>query len=73
VTILSDDNKKYLSTGLMTEEPTKESHWSPRIELLGFTAHKRVCVVCCEGEGCERFETFELAGGAYCVKRRPAG
>jgi cysteine synthase A len=66
VTVFSDDNKKYLSTALRASEPVKESHWSPRIELVEFTAHKRVCVVCCEGEGCDRFATFTLAGGPYC-------
>ena len=70
VTVFSDDNKKYLSTGLMAEEPVKPDHLSPRIELRGFLAHKRVCFVCCEGEECERAESgFRLAAGPYCVQR----
>jgi len=70
VTVFSDDNKKYLSTGLMAEEPSRPDHLSPRIELRGFVAHKRVCFVCCEGEECERAESgFRLAAGPYCVQR----
>ena len=33
-TVFPDDNKKYLSTGLMSEEPVLASHWTPEIELL---------------------------------------
>ena len=38
VTVFSDDNKKYLSTDYIKEEPVKEDHLSPQIELLGFKA-----------------------------------
>jgi cysteine synthase A len=38
VTILSDSNKKYLSTDLYHEEPVVDGYWTPRIELLRFTA-----------------------------------
>jgi cysteine synthase A len=48
VTIFSDDNKKYLSTDLMQEEPVKEGFLTPEIELTGFEACKRVCVTCHE-------------------------
>lgn len=34
-TVFADDNKKYLSTDLMREEPVRERYWTPRIELLG--------------------------------------
>lgn len=34
-TVFADDNKKYLSTDLMREEPIRENYWTPRIELLG--------------------------------------
>ena len=34
VTVFCDDNKKYLSTGLMAEEPVMDAHWTPEVELL---------------------------------------
>jgi len=40
VTILSDSNKKYLSTDLMKEEPVKRGLYiTPEIELLDYTRH----------------------------------
>lgn len=63
VTVFADDNKKYLSTGLMAEEPVKPDHVNPHIELRGFISHKRVCRVCCEGEGCERRAFYEGTTG----------
>ncbi len=50
VTVFSDDNKKYLSTDLMREEPLKPGFLSPDIELLGFDTYKRVCGICLEQE-----------------------
>lgn len=38
-TVFCDDNKKYLSTALASEEPHKEGHLSPEIELLDFEAN----------------------------------
>jgi cysteine synthase A len=52
VTVLSDDNKKYLSTDLLREEPVKPDFLSPRIELHGFRAFKRVCQTCCDPDTC---------------------
>jgi len=52
VTVFSDDNKKYLSTDLLREEPVKEGFLSPRIKLHGFRAFKRVCQTCCDPETC---------------------
>jgi cysteine synthase A len=52
VTIFPDDNKKYLSTDLLREEPAKPDYLAPKIELLGFTAHKRVCQTCCDYINC---------------------
>ncbi|MCF6464858.1 PLP-dependent cysteine synthase family protein [Clostridium sp. Cult2] len=40
VTVFPDDNKKYLSTDLMKEEPIKEDYISPHVELLNIIAHK---------------------------------
>jgi cysteine synthase A len=33
-TVFCDDNKKYLSTGLLREEPVREGYMTPEIELL---------------------------------------
>ena len=38
VSVFSDDNKKYLSTDLVKEEPIKEGHLSTDIELLEYSA-----------------------------------
>lgn len=53
VTILPDDNKKYLSTDLLKCEPVKESFISTGVELLAFRGLKRVCFTCCEPNQCE--------------------
>jgi cysteine synthase A len=52
VTVLSDDNKKYLSTDLLREEPLKPDCLSSRVRLTRFRAFKRVCQTCCDPEAC---------------------
>jgi cysteine synthase A len=52
VTVFCDDNKKYLSTDLMREEPARPGHLSPDVVLHGFTAFKRVCLTCCDPDDC---------------------
>lgn len=52
VTVFPDDNKKYLSTDLLREEPPKDHFHAPRIRLLGVRAFKRVCYTCCDPEEC---------------------
>jgi len=52
VTVFSDDNKKYLSTDLMRDEPVKPGFLSPDVELLGFRGFKRVCHTCCDAAEC---------------------
>jgi cysteine synthase A len=52
VTIFSDDNKKYLSTGLMKNEPVKEGFLSTDIKLKSFIALKRNCITCCNPSEC---------------------
>ncbi len=54
VTIFPDDNKKYLSTDLLREEPIKEGYISPNVKLLDFNAHKRVCHTCCDLFDCRQ-------------------
>ncbi len=51
-TVFPDDNKKYLSTDLLCDEPARDGFLSPRVRLLGFRAHKRVCHTCCEPLDC---------------------
>lgn len=45
-TIFADDNKKYLSTDLLKNEPIKSDFIAPKVELLGVRAFKRVCNTC---------------------------
>jgi cysteine synthase A len=46
VTVLPDDNKKYLSTDLLGDEPVKDGFISPEVRLLGFRAFNRSCQIC---------------------------
>jgi cysteine synthase A len=48
VTIFCDSNKKYLSTDLMREEPSRDGYLSPDVELLGFEAVGRSCTMCAD-------------------------
>jgi len=61
VTVLSDDNKKYLSTDLLRTEPPAGGYLSNDIEFTGFRAIKRVCVTCCDLPGCTQISV--AAGG----------
>jgi cysteine synthase len=45
-TVFCDDNKKYLSTALMNDEPAKPDYLSPKIELLGLGTVGRACEFC---------------------------
>src|SRR5262249_28285077 len=45
-TVFCDDNKKYLSTALMNDEPPKADDLAPQIELLGFGTVGRACEFC---------------------------
>lgn len=45
-TVFSDDNKKYLSTDLMKDEPIKENYISKDVELLEARSIHRICKVC---------------------------
>lgn len=51
-TVFPDDNKKYLSTSLLQDEPCKPEFLSKSVDLLHYIAHKRVCAVCCDPENC---------------------
>jgi cysteine synthase A len=51
-TVFPDDNKKYLSTGLLKDEPVRADFLSPAVTLLGYDAFKRVCTTCCDLDEC---------------------
>jgi cysteine synthase A len=59
VTIFCDDNKKYLSTDLLKEEPIKEEFLSTDVTLDYYTAFKRVCATCCTPSECLELTTFD--------------
>jgi cysteine synthase A len=41
VTVLSDSNKKYLSTDLVKEEPVKEGYITPNVEFIDYMPVRR--------------------------------
>ena len=53
-TVFADDNKKYLSTDLLRDEPVKSSYLSSEVALTEFRTTKRVCNVCCDADDCEQ-------------------
>ncbi len=72
VTVFPDDNKKYLSTGLLRDEPVKEGFLSSDIGLLGFNALKRTCITCCDPTDCRESGTLEYSEEAaipHCPRR----
>ncbi len=69
VTVFADDNKKYLSTDLMRQEPVKPGFLSPDIELLSVKAIKRTCFTCCKPSECvERCMFMEMRAESACCK-----
>jgi len=46
VTVFADDNKKYLTTDLLREEPVKPDYLSPELELTGIHVLPRNCKMC---------------------------
>ncbi|HEX4955333.1 MAG TPA: cysteine synthase family protein [Thermoanaerobaculia bacterium] len=49
VTVFPDDNKKYLSTDLLRDEPAKAGFLTPEIELLAVRSFRRTCYTCFAG------------------------
>lgn len=45
-TVFPDDNKKYLSTALLRDEPVRDGYLSSEVELLSYEAFRRVCHTC---------------------------
>jgi cysteine synthase A len=52
VTVFPDDNKKYLSTDLLREEPERRGFLSTGVSLNRFATFKRVCRTCCDPTDC---------------------
>ncbi|MFC2104116.1 PLP-dependent cysteine synthase family protein [Bacteroidota bacterium] len=71
-TVFSDDNKKYLSTDLLKEEPVKDDFLSSHIKLVGIKSFKRACHTCCDPADCAEAkyanETHEI-DLPYCPRR----
>lgn len=68
-TVFPDDNKKYLSTNLLGTEPTRPEFLSNTVELIRYTAYKRVCSLCCDPENCvEMDECTKLSSHPFCLK-----
>jgi len=51
-TVFADDNKKYLSTDLLRDEPIKDDFLSTDVSLINFNSYKRVCHTCCDPSDC---------------------
>lgn len=62
-TVFPDDNKKYLSTDLLREEPVKADYLAPHIKLLGVRAFKRVCRTCCDPKACLEAGALSITEG----------
>jgi cysteine synthase A len=76
VTVFSDDNKKYLSTDLMRDEPGKEDFIAPQVSLLEFQSFRRVWQTCCNPQECREIAASGRPGAgrpAYCplLKEKP--
>lgn len=70
VTVFPDDNKKYLSTDLLKDEPVKSDFLSKDVELISFKGHKRVCHTCCDPETCtEYFTAHSAVDMPVCARR----
>jgi cysteine synthase A len=64
VTVFSDDNKKYLSTDLLRDEPVRDGFLSPDVELVSCFPVRRACVTCCDPDTCDRDVEMLSAEGA---------
>ncbi len=55
VTVFPDDNKKYLSSDLLSDELVRDTYLSPRVELLGYDVISRACRTCPDAGRCENW------------------
>ncbi len=73
ITVFPDDNKKYLSTDLLRDEPVKPNFIAPDVNLLNFQAMKRLCRTCCQPQECAEAD-YALQTGtstAPCIHKEP--
>lgn len=76
VTVFPDDNKKYLSTDLLRNEPVKDDFFASKITLDRFRAFKRVCHTCCDPLDCveaHSHEGLEVSHLPNCPRRSSIG
>jgi cysteine synthase A len=73
VTVFADDNKKYLSTDLMRDEPVKSGYLAPDVELAGFRSFKRSCDTCCDPEECANGVPLGVVAPGEPIPRCPRG
>ncbi len=69
VTVFPDDNKKYLSTDLMRQEPKREGYLAPEVELRGFRSFNRPCETCCDPAECAQGVVASWAPILQCPRR----
>ena len=72
VTVFADDNKKYLSTDLLRDEPVREEYLAQHVELHRVRAFKRVCYTCCDPLECvesKSIDSLQEAPLPYCPRR----
>lgn len=72
VTVFSDDNKKYLSTDLLREEPISDGFLAPDVQLMSVRGLKRVCHTCCDPMECIEANQMEITSEfplPNCVRR----
>ena len=54
-TVFADDNKKYLSTGLLGSEPARSGYVTPNVELIDYEVVRRSCRTCTDADVCEHW------------------
>ncbi len=54
-TVFPDDNRKYLSTALFGEEPSRPDYLSTAVRLTGYDVLRRSCRTCTDAEECEHW------------------
>ena len=60
VTLFPDDNKKYLSTDLLSDEPVQDDFLARDVQLGEIRAIKRVCYTCCDPDECMHVSTPDI-------------
>ncbi len=73
VTVFPDDNKKYLSTDLLKDEPARRDHLTDAISLDHFRAWRRTCETCCTSDECADCIVAFDEGRAHLPSFCPAG